>query len=96
MRAFPDRIAQAFLDDVVDDVVVVVFIGAERPDLCRDAAANEPIHYHVGIFGIDPDAHVFDVFNVAGFVADDQAWTVDDFVPYRVWTEGFDARHIIF
>ncbi len=94
MRALANRTAQTFLDDVVHDVVVVIFIGTECPDLCRDAAADKPIHHHVGILGIDPYAHVFDIVDGAGLISDDLVRLSLDAVSHRLGLKRFDAPHI--
>ena len=82
MGALTDDAAQAFLDGVVEDAVILL-VGAEVANSRRDGLADEPIHHHVGVFGIDPDADASDVLDSAGLIADDQIGFLRDREPHR-------------
>src|SRR5262249_51913914 len=70
-RPLPDGAAQGLLYRIFDDVAVLVFDRPKMSDVGGDGLAQEPIHQHVLIFGVDPKVYSLDMSDVAGLVADD-------------------------
>src|SRR5262249_28299130 len=63
------RFVQRVGDRILSDIALAVLLGTKIADVGRDGAADQPIHHHVFVFGIDPDVYAFDIGDVAGFVA---------------------------
>src|SRR3984893_18852391 len=78
-----DGAPERLLDSILNDVVVLILVGTEIPYPRRETLAEKPVHHHVRILGIHPDAHVLDAVDGAGFVPDEQAFVFLELVTDR-------------